>query len=376
MTSDIDTTRPPRRIDYSFNSKDIPEREPFLSIFAELRKKQILALPNMAWDEAEMEVWGRWVDDSTGFYPASAIDKFVRQQRLDIRPSSYLPTTAVRAIIGCDIARGGQRGKGDDSSVIGGFEPMPPALPCMNFAWRCRSLTKRQLSGVIHELVEKYRKTTRDIVIVLDPQGGGTDLLDELKHTTQVYPDGSEHQVEPITTLIDVAPGSQRLVIYAQKDDFSQAVFGQTPGGNGWIENHIHKRFSGAVQNNLFETVNSYALLDGDLSYLAMMRSYEIEKIVNDNRKGFWKDPDTLALIELNVAFKQLLYIGLKLDEHGIPVQGNYGLDQFVKLGNKRTDSAMAMIFWWYGVLFSRMRRPLTKPSSGFAGGAMSLDSI
>jgi hypothetical protein len=310
----------------TFNFRDVPDKPEFHALVNLKALKELEdALPASVF---ACEGLGEWVDDSEGFYKSSEIDAL---RRLDVQECEKRRWDTEIFVCGIDVAHGGAKGGGDDSSL----QVIRHHKGITSHAWaeEMHGVRLEQISARVHELNQRYHFN----LLCMDPGGGGLFLRDYLVNDKQLIA-GAETEVLPIATVEDerVVEAQRNLVLFARgTPEISNAetgAFGKTYSDSGLV-NRMHYAFLNTVEKQLF-------CIPVDLRYES---PEAITRLAKQTRLRLCREV-------MDRTYTELVGIETEKDASGTPKRDAFGMLRFVASHGKK-DRAYALLYAWVAMM-------------------------
>lgn len=309
----------------SFNFRDVPDRPEFHALVNMKALRELEnALPAAVF---ACEGLGEWVEDSEGFYTASLIDT-VRRSDVQIQEARKFDNEIFSC--GIDVAHGGAKGGGDDSSI----QVIKHHKDITTHVWaeEMHGVRLEQISARVHELNNKFRFN----LLTLDPGGGGLFLRDYLINNRQTI-EGVETEVIPIATMEDerVVEAQRNLILFGRgTPEISNAesgVFGKMMSDSALV-NRMHYALLNALEKQQFFTPVDLRYEDPDV----------IARLASHRRRYLCREVMDRTYVEL---------IGIETEKNtaGEPKRDSFGMLRFIS--HKHKDRAYALLYAWVGMM-------------------------
>lgn len=272
-----------------------------------------------------------------------------------------MPATPLFFILAADVAPGGSRSlgsaqsnEGDDFSIAVMQAGMhSPARLC--FMERHSGIDDDGMSARIHQVYARFAPT----IALVDPGGGGVMVQDKLANPQQKWND-EPFTARPLVTLDDkylASVGDTSLVMIKRSDPRIKLIYPNLQSDSA-LANKVHRLCRDAIKSDglLFPAMwDGWNEVGGRIvstSTHGASRQHEYDpaamrKVLNE-AQGLTDEERAHA--ECNLAALQLRMIDRKKGKDGTPAIDSYGMFRFDTLGHQKKDSAMAVVYCYFGV--------------------------
>jgi hypothetical protein len=201
-----------------------------------------------------------------------------------------------------------------------------------------------QMSAIVHRMNRRFQYQ----YIMIDPRGGGTFVVDELRKPLQNT--GAEtFPVVPIITISDrqlSGVGNNSLVFFDRGEErLKESGFGFK--GESTIVNKAHDMLKTAITK---EDLLAPPIWAGWPSGGAVFGNADHMRKWLNNQHGLTEKD--LASAEIDLAFLQLIQIERETDKEGNPALDALGMFSFTS--KRKKDSAYAMLYCFFGICLWR----------------------